>query len=977
MSEPIAIVGMACLYPRARGVEAFWNLLNAPDPPCGAADLSDVEVDLAQFGIPPVQRRSMARMQMLMLEAARQCLADAGFPERALPTERTDVIAGTCFGLDRQYANALRVAGAGYGRAVERAAALDHDEAVRAAAPRLRREMRASLVARLGAAPHDRVGEMASTIPARIAAAFRLLGHTITLESADATSFVALEHAMHTLRNGAADAVLVVTGQRHEGDFAADALAAKGLTTNSPLSEGVSALLLKRRDTARHDGDRIYASILEGALRHEPRPGVFRYSTTAEERFRIAKECHDAAAVHPAAVRYIESVGPGIPDVTDAEIRALTRLFNNTTPQTVALNSTRDRLGHTYANAGLAGITATALTLHHATLPPRHTPPPDLTDTPFSSLENPHPWPPEPESDTRYAALCGSALGGTFGYFLLESGNATSKPHDLAERAESDSSRRRTEPIPTAGPDSGSGADPTAAASFSPEHRTAESASAESGASRRHGDSTANAVAGLATVRTAGSDSDSRTAEPIAIVGFGGAFAGGADAAGLWQTIKSGRSGLGRLPESVLDRELYFAPGEMTLTHSYCQVGGAVGVPERPPVGVRITPHRYRAMDAAQRLGLSVADEMLGRYAGRAALGAGTGVVAIGSTLSLTSERLRNAERSVAALEDALAATEAWAALPESGRARVLERVRRIHDPVNGPLSPVDLDGCLASGIAALVVNEFQLSAIPIAVEAACASTLAAVDVAINALRMGGADFAIAGGVEFACNPRDLVLCSALGLLSHTRITPFDVEADGFSPGDGCALFLLKRLSDARRDGDEIVGLIRGVGGSNDAKSLIAPDVAGQVRAMRRAFDAVDFEPAAVDYLEAHGTGTRVGDRVEITAAAQVYGDAERDRPLVIGSVKAVVGHTFAAAGGAGLLEALQAMRAKTFPPNASLRTPNPDLPLADIPAVLPTTAEPWPATPGRPRRAGVSSFGTGGINYHLLLEEYRQDGNS
>ncbi|MEV6279617.1 polyketide synthase [Nocardia sp. NPDC051832] len=953
MSEPVAIVGMACLYPRARGVAAFWNLLNAPDPPCGAADLDDVEVDLAQFGIPPVQRRSMTRMQMLMLEAARQCLADAGFPERPLTTERTDVIAGTCFGLDRQYANALRVAGAGYGREVERAAALDQDEDVRAAAPRLRRELRAGLVGRLGAAPHDRVGEMASTIPARIAAAFRLLGHTITLESADATSFVALEHAMHSLRNGAADAVLVVTGQRREGDFAADALAAKGLTTNSPLSEGVSALLLKRRETARRDGDRIYASILEGALGHEPRPGVFRYSTTAEERFRIAKECHDAAAVHPAAVRYIESVGPGIPAVTEAEIRALTRLFNHTTPRSIALNSTRDRLGHTYANAGLTGITAAALALHDATLPPRLTPPPDLSDTPFASLGSPEPWPPETELDARYAALYGSALGGTYGYFLLESENTTSGS-DTGRRS------RLSDWKPIAAPDrERHHGNPAATAEVG--YRTPAAAPR-----RRHPGATAGAIAERRT--THGSNDGRRRTEPIAIVGFGGAFAGGTEAAGLWQTIKSGRSGLGRLPESVLDRELYFAPGEMTLTHSYCQVGGVVGVPQRPPAGVRITPHRYRAMDAAQRLALSVADEVLAGYGGRATLGAGPGVVVVGSTLSLTSERLRNAERSGAVLEDALAATEAWRALPEGGRARVLERVRR----VNRPLSPVDLDGCLASGVAALVANEYQLSAIPMAVEAACASTLAAIDVAINALRRGSADFAIAGGVEFACNPRDLVLCSALGLLSHTRITPFDVEADGFSPGDGCALFLLKRLSDARRDGDEIVGLIRGIGGSNDAKSLIAPDVAGQVRAMRRAFDAVDFEPAAVDYLEAHGTGTRVGDRVEITAAAQVYGESERTRPLVIGSVKAVVGHTFAAAGGAGLLEALQAMRAKTFPPNASLRTPNPDLALADIPAVLPRTAEPWPATPGRPRRAGISSFGTGGINYHLLLEEYR-----
>ncbi|MFI9503297.1 polyketide synthase [Nocardia sp. NPDC052566] len=900
---PIAVVGIACLYPRARGVDEFWELLGGPDPPRHSADLADVDVDLARFRIPPVQRGSMTRMQVLMLEAARQCLADAGHPERPLATERTDVVTGTCFGLDRQYANALRVAGARYGRDLERAAANDHDEPTRAAATRLRRELRASLVERLGASPHDRVGEMASTIPARIAAAFRLLGRTIALESADATSFVALEHAVNNLRGETADAVLVVTGQRAEGAFATDLLAAKGL---SKTSEGVTALLLKRRSTAVRDGDRIYASVLEGVLRHEPRPGVFRYSTAAEQRYLVAKECHDTAGVAPGAISYVEHVGPAIRTVAEAEIRGLDLLFGADAPESVPLGSAADQLGHTFANAGLASIAATALALHHGKVPPRRGPRADLAGTAFRSVSDTENWPTEPEFGARHAAVCGSALNGTFGYFLLGSGGADGRVH---------AAQRRSPARPR-----------------------------------------------------------SSHAEPIAIVGFGGAFAGSADAASLWQTSKSGRDGLGRLPEGVLDRELYFAPGEVSLTHSYCQVGGTVPVPQRPPDGVRITPYRYRAMDPAQRVALSVAAETFTRYGKREVLRGKLGLVAVGSTLSLSTERGRSAERSVAELEAALAATDTWAQLPDESRTRVLARLRQTHHIEREPLSPVDLDGCLASGIAALIANEYQLSAVPMAVEAACASTLATLDLAVGSLRMGRIDFAVAGGIELACNPRDLILCSALGLLSHTRITPFDSAADGFSPGDGCALFLLKRLSDAHRDGDEILGLIRGIGSSNDAKSLIAPDADGQARAMRRAFGGVDFAPAEVDYLEAHGTGTRVGDRVEISAAAQVYGAAHRARPLAIGSVKAVVGHTFAAAGGAGVLEALQAMRAKTFPPNAALRTLNADLPLADIPAVLPTVAAPWPATPGRPRRAGVSSFGTGGINYHLLLEEYRQD---
>ncbi|WP_309032805.1 beta-ketoacyl [acyl carrier protein] synthase domain-containing protein, partial [Streptomyces alfalfae] len=275
-----------------------------------------------------------------------------------------------------------------------------------------------------------------------------------------------------------------------------------------------------------------------------------------------------------------------------------------------------------------------------------------------------------------------------------------------------------------------------------------------------------------------------------------------------------------------------------------------------------------------------------------------------------------------------------------------------------------------ASGTAALIAGAYGLDAVPFAVEAACASSLAALDTALTALRSGAVDYALAGGVELPCSARDMVLCSALGLLSHTRITPFDAGADGFTPGDGCALFLLKRRSDAVRDGDEIVALLTGSGASNDAKSLIAPDVDGQVRAMRQAFTQVAHGPADVDYLEAHGTGTKVGDRVEITATGRVYGGAARPRPLEIGSAKGFVGHTFAAAGGAGLLRALLALRARTLPPHTHLDRLNPALGLDDLPAAIGTRPRPWPAAPGAPRRAAVSSFGTGGINYHLLVEE-------
>ncbi|WP_162473214.1 polyketide synthase, partial [Streptomyces aurantiacus] len=470
-------------------------------------------------------------------------------------------------------------------------------------------------------------------------------------------------------------------------------------------------------------------------------------------------------------------------------------------------------------------------------------------------------------------------------------------------------------------------------------------------------------------------------AAPVAVVGLGGRFAGAPDARGFWHVVRSGRTRIGPVPDAVLDRELYHSPGSLSLTHTYTDQGGHVPLPEEPPEDLAVLPQRYAALDGAQRLALTVAAELFAAYHPFAGHGpaqrperGGRGVVAIGGTLGPARERHAHTDLVLGGLDDTLTGLAALDGLSALQKKRLLERLRERTARGDDGLPPALLDGCLASGVAALLANEYGLRAVPLAVEAACASSLAALDIAVGALRSGTADYAVAGGVELACNVRDMVLCSALGLLSHSRNAPFDAGADGFTPGDGCGLFLLKRYDDALRDGDTIHGLIRGVGASNDAKSLIAPDVAGQVRAMQRAFAQVDFEPCTVDYLEAHGTGTKVGDRVEIAAAARLYAGGPRAEPLRIGSAKSFFGHTFAAAGSAGLLRTLLALRAGALPPNTLLTQLNPALDLGAIPAEISTRPEPWTRPPGRPRRAAVSSFGTGGINYHVLVEEHRQD---
>ncbi|MCZ9349129.1 polyketide synthase [Streptomyces mutabilis] len=933
-AEPVAIVGMSALHPAARSVEEYWDLVSASSPPHpgGGVDpradppwgpgrvarrgLDDLDIDPARFGIPPAQAGSMARLQILMLEAAQRCVEDAGGTDRALPGERTDVVVGACLGTDRHYANALRVEGTRYIDDLARGCAATGQELVE----HVVEEARQSLLRRFGGAAHDRVGEMVSTIPARIATAFGLHGRAVVCEAADATSFLALTHALACLRGGGADTALVVTGQRRESGLLAHALGTKGLLDPcaGPLSErsrglllgeGVGALLLKRLSDAVRNGDRVYATIRGCAVRQDPRPGPFRRTVSAELWEETVRAAYRAALVPADSVRYLECVGSGVAHETRAETAGVGRVLGRGAGAPVAVGSVRDRLGHTLANAGLASVSKVALALYHHTIPPYRdfgdAPGTGLPGTAFRIPRRAEEWCPDPHGAPRRAAVDGASVTGVLCHLVMEE-----YPRKMARPA-----------------------------LLSP--------AAVRGKRRADG------------------------AEPIAVLAYGGYFAGAPDADAFWRATLSGRDGIGPAPGSRLDRELYHSPGKLSLLHTYSDRVAPVVVPATPPRGLDIDPCRYAELDGAQRIVLAVADEMFSRY-DASELG-GPGMIAVGSNLSLQRERRANSALAVEEVESAVAALALPERLSEDEQKALREKVRTDFAELDGLWSPTLIDSCLASGSAALVANEYGLAAVPMAVEAACASSLAALDVVIGALRRGTVDYAVAGGVELPCNVLDLVLCSSLRLLSHDRIRPFDTAADGFTPGDGCALFLLKRYVDARRAGDPILGVIRGVGASSDARSLIAPDVEGQVRAMRRAFEQVDFAPVTVDYLEAHGTGTRVGDRTEIAAVSEVYAAPGR-QPLTIGSAKSFFGHTFAAAGGAGLLRVLRALRAGTLPPNTGLRSINPALDLAAIPAVVPTEASPWPAVPERPRRAAVSSFGTGGINYHLLVEEHRED---
>jgi acyl transferase domain-containing protein len=288
-----------------------------------------------------------------------------------------------------------------------------------------------------------------------------------------------------------------------------------------------------------------------------------------------------------------------------------------------------------------------------------------------------------------------------------------------------------------------------------------------------------------------------------------------------------------------------------------------------------------------------------------------------------------------------------------------------------GQGSPADR---FMSGLPALTVaRALGMEGRAMALDAACASSLVAIKYAIDHLQDGRADLMLAGAVNRADDLFIHVGFCALKALSKTgQSRPFHAQADGLIPAEGAGFVALKRLDDALRDGDEIYGIIRGLGLSNDGRGrgLLAPSTEGQVRAIRQAMEQSGLDATDLSLVECHATGTPVGDATEIQSMLEAYGPAlgARSEPLPIGSLKSNMGHLITAAGIAGLIKVLEAMRHGIRPPSLHMDQPHPILSGARVRVV--TQAEPWETVDSQPRRAAVSAFGFGGNNAHLIVEQ-------
>ncbi|UJA06827.1 type I polyketide synthase [Streptomyces collinus] len=439
-------------------------------------------------------------------------------------------------------------------------------------------------------------------------------------------------------------------------------------------------------------------------------------------------------------------------------------------------------------------------------------------------------------------------------------------------------------------------------------------------------------------------------AEPldVAVVGMACMFPGAPDLAGFWANVVAGHDAVTEVPADRWDPAVHHTAGATA-----SKWGGFLPRIPFDPLSYGIPPASLGSIEPVQLLSLEAAR--------RALDDAGYG------------ERGRAFDRSRTSV---VFGAEAGSDLSNAVTLRAVlpSYYGEVPEGIGAQLPRLTEDsfpGMLANVISGRIANRLDLGGANYTVDAACASSLAALDVACKELVSGGSDVVLCGGADLHNGINDFVLFSSVHALSPTgRSRAFDDSADGIALGEGVACVVLKRLADAERDGDRVYGVIKGIGSASDGRSLglTAPRPEGQRAALLRAYRDAGVSPAEVGLVEAHGTGTVVGDRTELGVLDAVFTEAGAAAGgCALGSVKSQIGHTKCAAGLAGLIKTTLALYTGVKPPTLHLERPNPAWSEANSPFAFHTHARPWTA-PAAERLAGVSAFGFGGTNFHAVL---------
>ncbi len=426
--------------------------------------------------------------------------------------------------------------------------------------------------------------------------------------------------------------------------------------------------------------------------------------------------------------------------------------------------------------------------------------------------------------------------------------------------------------------------------------------------------------------------------EPIAIIGMGCRFPGAKNPQAFWSGLRDGVDSISEIPPDRWDINEYYDPNPDTPGKMYIRSAGFLEqVDQFEPQFFGITPREAISIDPQQRLLLEVSWEAL-EYAG------------------VAPERLRNSETGV------------FIGITTNDYLQI-----QIESGSSTNIDAYSTTGNCLNAVAGRLSYTLGLHGPSMIVDTACSSSLVAIHLACQSLRNRECELALTGGVNIILSPvSTIATCRARMLAPDGRCKTFDATADGFARGEGCGIVVLKRLSDAITDGDNILALIRGSAVNQDGPSsgLTVPNGIAQQALLRKALANALVEPPEVSYIEAHGTGTSLGDPIEVESLGAVLCQGRsKEQPLIIGSVKTNIGHLESAAGVAGLIKLVLALQNQEIPPHLHLKNPNPHIRWGELPVEVATQRIPWNSANG-PRIAGVSGFGVSGTNAHLIVAE-------
>ncbi|WP_292999945.1 type I polyketide synthase [Nevskia sp.] len=453
--------------------------------------------------------------------------------------------------------------------------------------------------------------------------------------------------------------------------------------------------------------------------------------------------------------------------------------------------------------------------------------------------------------------------------------------------------------------------------------------------------------------------SKAQVAKPsdIAIVGIGTLLPKATNAEKYWENILDQVCVIGEVPKDRWDWKMYFDADRRARDKVYSRWGGFLDEVAFDPISYGIPPKSMKSIDPMQLLTLEVTRRALGdagmadgdydRENTSVILGAGGGLGDLGTQYAVRAELPRFVD-----IDD----KTVWERLPE--------------------WTEESFAGTLLNVAAGRVTNRMDFGGLNFTIDAACASSLAAISIAVNELEAGRTNVAIAGGIDTVQSPFGFLCFSKTQALSpNGKPRTFDQGADGIAISEGLAVVVLKRLADAEAAGDRIYAVIKSVAGSSDGRALglTAPRPEGQKLALKRAYERAGFSPATLGMAEAHGTGTPVGDKAEArTITESLAGEGAAPKTVAISSVKTLLGHTKASAGVSGLIKVALSLYHRTLPAHYGVDKPIDTIADPNSPVYLLKDARPWLAHPDHPRRGGVSAFGFGGTNFHAVLEEYK-----